>query len=71
MSLSLGDKAQRTLRLLLGLRNPRIASALASYGFTEADMDEGWALLQALGRNKLSITPIPTTNVETIELLDQ
>src|SRR4051812_38576713 len=71
MSVSLGDKAQRSLRLLLGLRNPRVTASLARYGFTEADMNEGWTLLQALGRGKLSVTPIPSTNGETIQLLDE
>jgi hypothetical protein len=71
MTLSLGDKAQRALRLLLGLRNPRVSSALAPYGFSEADINEGWTLLQALGRGKLSISAIPSTNVEAIQQLDQ
>ena len=70
MSLSLGEKAQRALRLLIGLRNPRIHSALAVYGFTDADLNEGWNLLQALGRGKLSVTAIPVTNIEAIQQLD-
>jgi hypothetical protein len=56
MAISYGEKAQRVLKLLLGLRNRRIAAALTAYGFTEADMREGWARLQALGSSKLDGT---------------
>src|SRR5204862_1625206 len=52
MKLSLGDKAQRVLRFLMGLRADRVAAPLAPYGFTKATNDEGWKLLQALGRNR-------------------
>ena len=70
MSLSLGEKAQRVLRLLMGLRNPRVSLALAAYGFSEADLNEGWTLLQALGRGKLSTIPFESTNLNLIEQLD-
>jgi hypothetical protein len=53
MAISYGEKAQRVLKLLLGLRNRRVAAALTAYGFTEADMRDGWARLQALGGGKL------------------
>src|SRR6478752_755743 len=50
MPISIGNKAERVLRLLIGVRNPRVAAALAGYGFSEQTIQEGWDLLQALGR---------------------
>lgn len=52
--LTVGQKAERVLKLLLGLRNPRIAEALHHYGFKESDRDEGWQRLRALTGDKLS-----------------
>ncbi|HEU4407996.1 MAG TPA: hypothetical protein VFS43_22230 [Polyangiaceae bacterium] len=45
-TLSVGQKAQKHLRFLMGLRHPVIAQALAKHGFTNDDLDEGWALLR-------------------------
>jgi hypothetical protein len=70
MAFTLGGKAQRVLRLLLGVRNPRIATALATHGFTERDMKEGWDLLQALGNTRLAGTLAPAADVQTITALD-
>jgi hypothetical protein len=36
--LTLGQKADRVLKLLLGLRNARIAEALSAHGFTNEDL---------------------------------
>jgi hypothetical protein len=47
MALTIGQKSERVLRFLRGLPLPRVASALAAHGFTQADWDEGWRLLQA------------------------
>jgi hypothetical protein len=58
--LTLGQKADRVLKLLLGLRNPRIAESLAAHGFSDADLAEGWALLQGVTRTRLDSAP--TTN---------
>jgi hypothetical protein len=68
--LSIGDKAIRVLRLLLGLRNQRVASAMALYGMREEDVDEGWKLLQALRGVRLGIRPIGAADVKTIEEID-
>jgi hypothetical protein len=47
--LTVYQKAERALRLLIGLRNPRIAAALRAHGFADRDLREGWALLRRLG----------------------
>jgi hypothetical protein len=70
MAISFGTKAQRMLKLLLGLRNPRVASALAAYGFTEDDLREGWTLLQALGKTRFDLVNT-STDVETLRKIDE
>lgn len=51
--LSIGQKAERLLKLLLGLRNARVAESLRQYGFSDAELAEGWRLLQALTEGRL------------------
>jgi hypothetical protein len=67
--LTIGDKAQRVLKLLYGLRDRRVAEALALYGFTEADRDQGWVLLQSLAQGKL-LAHASTMNPKLYEQLD-
>ncbi|MBZ0117299.1 MAG: hypothetical protein K8H88_09905 [Sandaracinaceae bacterium] len=55
--MTLGQKAQRVLTLLLGLRSPRVAMVLRAFGFDEAELDRGWALLSRLTANRLSALP--------------
>jgi hypothetical protein len=69
MAITMGMKAERALRLLLGLRNPRIATALAAHGFTDKDRQEGWELLQALGKTRFDSVNVPT-DMQTIQALD-
>jgi hypothetical protein len=70
MAISLGDKTFRTIRFLLGLRNPRIATALTGYGFKQADMEEGWNLINALGKGKLAVLANGARDMETLLKLD-
>jgi hypothetical protein len=70
MPLSLGDKTFRVVRFLIGLRNPRIATALAGYGFKNEDMQEGWTLINALGKGKLAVLPPGPRDMETLLKLD-
>lgn len=51
--LSIGQKAERVLKLLLGLRNARVAESLRQYGFKDSDLAEGWRLLQALTEGRM------------------
>lgn len=70
--LSLGQKANRVLRFLLGLRNPHIVVQLKPYGFGAAQLQEGWALLNALGKGRLDLDPVePTYDAESLRQLDQ
>ncbi|MDI1428077.1 hypothetical protein [Polyangium sorediatum] len=69
--LTIGQKAERVLKLLIALRNPRIAAALARHGFTGADLDEGWTLLKNVTRTKLDFVEAPpNTDPDALRALD-
>jgi hypothetical protein len=70
MKVSLGDKAQRVLKMMLGMRNARIAASMAAYGFTNSDLQEGWDLLRGVSRAKLDVVPAKTNNADTLDKLD-
>lgn len=70
--LTLGQKPDRAINLLIGLRNPRIAAALVAHGFTNADLQEGWALLRAVGKSQLDADPgQPAIDPTTLQQLDK
>ena len=70
MAMSFGDKAARVMKFMMAVRNPRIASAMAAYGFTDAELQEGWSLMNLVGRVKLD-AHTPATDTSTLEQLDQ
>ena len=70
MKLSLGEKTFRVVRFLLGVRNPRVAQALAGYGFKQTDRDEGWSLIHALGKGRLAVLPPGPRDMEALLKLD-
>lgn len=70
--LTLGQKADRVLDLLLGLRNARVAAALRAHGFTNDDLAEGWTLLRAVGKTKLDAEPEqPVLDADALQRLDE
>jgi hypothetical protein len=70
--LSIGQKGDRVLTLLLALRNVRIAGTLARHGFTNADLQEGWTLLRSVTRTHLDapIDEAPVDN-DALQALDE
>jgi len=70
MAMSFGDKAARVMKFMMAVRNPRIASAMAAYGFSDAELQEGWSLMNLVGRVKLD-AHTPAADTSTIEQLDQ
>jgi hypothetical protein len=66
----IGDKAGRVLKLLLGLRNKKVASALASRGFGKDDLEEGLALLRGVTDVSLAVLPPTSPNPAVIEQID-
>ncbi len=68
-TMSLGQKAQRTLQFLLALRVAAIAGALAKFGFDAEDLAKGWQLLSALTRGRLdgAAAPVDASLVDRID----
>jgi hypothetical protein len=52
MGMSTGEKAERVLRFIMGVRHPEVAEVLAAHGLTDAALDEGWRLLRALAESR-------------------
>lgn len=67
----IGDKAERVLKLLLGLRNRKVASALASRGFGKDDLEEGLALLRGVTDVSLSVLPPASSDPAIIQQIDR
>jgi hypothetical protein len=57
MALTLNDKLSRMLAFLVGLRDPRVFSVLATRGMTPAILEEGWTLFTTAAGAKLRYTP--------------
>jgi hypothetical protein len=55
--LSTGQKVDRVMRLLLGLRHRRIVGVLVHCGFTQEELDHGWTPLRAAVGDDCSATP--------------
>lgn len=70
--LSIGQKAHRVLKFLMGLRHPQVASALQRFGFGDAQLREGWILLSAVTSARLNervfmADPKATTELDDFE----
>lgn len=53
--LTIGQKAERVILLLLGLRKNKVAAALVAHGFSDADLEEGFKLLRRVTRTRLGV----------------
>jgi hypothetical protein len=67
--LTVGQKANRVLRLLMGLRNPTVAAALQEHGFTDQELEEGWKRLSGLTRQRLGLR-LAVENPTKVQELD-
>lgn len=43
----MGQKADRVYKFLMGARHPKVTHALAGFGFSDANMQDGWARVEA------------------------
>ncbi len=68
-TLSIGQKADRMLKLLMGLSNRRALAALQARGFETADLDEGWTLLKRVANVQFYDRPAGTP-AGAVELVD-
>jgi hypothetical protein len=66
---SIGQRAQRVVGFLMGVRNPRAATALAAHGFTEADLRKGLSHLARVVRLRLG-EQVPVENPRVIKELE-
>jgi hypothetical protein len=53
------EKSARVVRFLLSLRHVDVRSAMKACNMTDADAEEGWSLLRALGAGRFERTPMP------------
>ncbi|WP_434045172.1 MULTISPECIES: hypothetical protein [Sorangium] len=69
--LTIGQKAERVLLLLMGLRKNKVAAALVAHGFSDDDLSEGWRLLQRVTRTRLGfVATAAATDTGLINELD-
>jgi len=69
--LTVGQKAERVVRLLLGMRSAHVVAALRPHGFSQEDLDEGWARLKALTDDQFDqLAPPPAQDPRWLEQLD-
>jgi hypothetical protein len=68
--LTIGQKGQRVLTFVVGLREPQAAEALAAHGFTEADLQEGLDHVGSLTRKRLSMQ-VQVEDPRVIKQLDE
>ncbi|WP_437774923.1 hypothetical protein [Sorangium sp. So ce1097] len=69
--LTIGQKAERVLLLLMGLRKNKVAAALVAHGFSDDDLAEGWRLLQRVTRTRLGfVATAAATDTGLINELD-
>jgi hypothetical protein len=70
--LTIGQKAERVLQLLLGLRKNKVAAALVAHGFSDEDLEEGWELMRRLTRTRLgAVTAVEAADPGLIPQIDQ
>jgi hypothetical protein len=69
--LALGQKADRIFEVLLGMRNARVVSALATRGIGTDDIEEGWKLLRNVARGRFDFVTAATADPGVILELDQ
>ncbi|GAB5543295.1 MAG: hypothetical protein SangKO_030550 [Sandaracinaceae bacterium] len=55
--LTIGGKAHRVLRFLLGVRNRRVSRVLQRHGFDQEELERGWTLLRNLSAGRLNSQP--------------
>ncbi|MBI4951769.1 MAG: hypothetical protein HY908_07020 [Myxococcales bacterium] len=68
--LNVTAKAERMLKFLLGLRSQRAFDLMRTRGMTPEDLAEGWALLLALGKVRLSTVAVEPADSSTVLALD-
>lgn len=69
--LTISDKAARAGKLLWGMRHPRVAAALAPFGFNAAVLAEGWDLVAKVNEQHLARVVSRPVAVGRSEMVDK
>ena len=67
---ALSEKVQRMIQFLLALKKRHIARTLAGYGFKQATLNQGWALVHAVVGTEFDATPERPGDPKDLLLLD-
>ena len=68
--LTIGQKAARVLKLLMGLRHRRAAGAIIQHGFDQKQLEQGWKLLRAVVGDRLDVSAPPPADPRALEQID-
>jgi len=68
--LRLGQKVDRVMQFLLGLRHRRVVTPLAAHGFSQEELDEGWQNVRAAVGETLNVGPVTRPEPGLVERLD-
>ena len=68
--LTIGQKANRVLKFMLGMRHRQVTSAMAVHGFTPEELDNGWELLRELVGDRLGYSAADRGTADAITELD-
>ncbi len=68
--LTIGQKANRVLKFLLGMRHRQVTGAMAVHGFGPEELDAGWQLLRELVGDRLAFDRPDNSTAEAIAELD-
>ena len=68
--LTIGQKANRVLKFMLGMRHRQVTSAMAVHGFTPEELDNGWELLRELVGDRLGYSAADRGTADAITALD-
>jgi hypothetical protein len=70
-NLTITQKAARCLRLILGMRHPEVAEALAPFGFSAETLEEGWRLMSALTAPRAAVPADPPRSPALVPQVDR
>lgn len=68
--LTSNERLMRVARFIVGVRHPRVTVAMARYGFTRDDLQEGWRLFHEAGGCLMTPEAREAEHDETLRLLD-
>lgn len=65
-----GQKPDRVFKFLMGLRHPKVARAMKSFGFSDANLQDGWKRLEAAAELAMVEEPGASPNPKVVQELN-